>query len=170
MKIDTPCLGVIQVPEEAIIRFPHGLYGFEGAHAYCLIPYPFSLGNKEREAKQAPAPWGSPTFYWLQAVDLPKIAMIVTDPFPFFPAYEVEICDSAAELLQAASAAEIAIYTTITVAREQGCLYANLLGPLAVNHRARLGMQLVQDATRYTTRHQIEDRLPSSVEKDSPRC
>jgi len=137
-QIDTTRFGTIELPEEAIIRFPSGLYGLEGPRAYCLL-------NHDERGR----------FQWLQAADAPAIAMVVTDPFHFFPAYEVEISDPAAMLLEAETAAAVSIYTPITISADRQEVYANLLGPVAINHAARLGMQLIQDAGRYTTRHLI---------------
>jgi flagellar assembly factor FliW len=141
MKIDTTRFGVIEISEESVIHFPRGLYGLDGANSYCL------LQHDERGR-----------FHWLQATDAPAIAMVVTDPFLFFPSYEVEIPDPAAELLEASAASDVTIYTSITVSPDHHHIYTNLLGPLVINHRAALGMQLVQDASRYSTRHLIGDR------------
>ena len=136
MKIDTTRFGLIELPDEAVIHFPRGLYGLEKARSYCML--------KHDEPGR---------FQWLQATDAPAIAMVVTDPFLFFPSYEVEIPDSDAELLQASAPSDVTIYTSITVSPERQQIYANLLGPLVINHRAAVGMQLIQDAARYGTRH-----------------
>jgi len=136
MKIETTRFGLIELSDEAVIHFPRGLYGLEEARSYCL------LKHDERGR-----------FQWLQATDAPAIAMVVTDPFLFFPSYQVEIPDSDAELLQAHASSDVTIYTSITVSPERQQIYANLLGPLVINHRAAVGMQLIQDAARYGTRH-----------------
>ena len=138
MQIETAHFGRVEIADEALIHFPRGLYGIEGTRDYCLLPHD-SRGH----------------FQWLQATDAPAIAMVVTDPFLHFPAYEVEISDEACDLLQATSSADVTIYTSITVAADRTGIFANLLGPIAINHGARRGMQLIQDAARYTTRHRI---------------
>jgi flagellar assembly factor FliW len=138
MQIDSTRFGRIEIPDEAVIRFPRGLYGLDGARSYCLL--------KHDEPGR---------FQWLQAADAPAIAMVVTDPFLFFASYEVEIPDPAAELLRATAAADITLYTSITVSLDRQQIYTNLLGPLVINHRARLGMQVIQDTARYSTRHLI---------------
>jgi flagellar assembly factor FliW len=145
-RIETTRFGLVEVSEEAIIRFPRGLYGLEEARAYCL------LSHDERGL-----------FQWLQAADAPAIAMLVTDPFLFFPAYEIEIPDPAAEFLQAGAPSDVTIYTPITVSTDRQEFYANLLGPLVIHRRAGLGLQLIQDATRYSTRHRIGSREPSAI-------
>jgi flagellar assembly factor FliW len=136
MQIETTRFGRIEVADDAVIAFPRGLYGLDSARAYCLL----ARGDQG-------------CFQWLQATDAPPIAMVVTDPFSFFPDYQVEIPDAAAELLQATVASDVSIYTTLTIAAGQDGVYTNLLGPLVVNHHAGLGMQVIQDASRYKTRH-----------------
>jgi flagellar assembly factor FliW len=138
MQIDTTRFGRIDVPEEAVIHFPRGLYGLESTRDYCL------LKHDDRGC-----------FHWLQAVDAPGIALVVADPFMFFPSYEVEIPDAAADLLQAAAASEVTIYTSITVAARDRGITANLLGPLIINPLSQRGLQLILDGARYSTQHCI---------------
>ena len=146
MQIDNTRFGRIEVADRDVIRFPQGLYGLEQAHSYCLVPH------DERGR-----------FLWLQSVDVPAIAMVVTDPFLFFRSYEVEIPDSAVELLQAASDSELTLYTSITISPDHQHVYTNLLGPIVIHHGASLGMQVVQDASRYCTRHLIGSGVPASL-------
>jgi flagellar assembly factor FliW len=155
MTIETRPFGRIEAPDETVIEFPGGLYGLEGSRRYCLLPH----GD-------------SPGFFWLLSMDTPAIAMVVTDPFPFFPEYEVAISDSDARILEATAASEVTIYTSVSVTRGDASAAAgtrapslaggpdsqvttNLLGPLAINHAARRGLQLILDGARYTTRHPI---------------
>ena len=138
MQIDTTRFGPIEIDERALIRFPRGLYGLEDTHTYCLLKHG-SLG----------------CFQWLQAAGAPAIALVVTNPFQFFPNYQVEIPDPAAELLQATKGTDIAIYTTLTIVSAERRVYTNLLGPIAINHDAGLGLQIIQDATLYQTRHEL---------------
>src|SRR5438067_8951595 len=89
---------------------------------------------------------------------MPALAMLVTDPFQFFSSYELEIADPVAELLQVTRPAEVATYVTVTLADGGKQIHVNLLGPLVINHAACLGAQVIQDASRYTTRHPIAPR------------
>ena len=151
MQIDTTRFGRIEIAERAVIDFPRPLYGLDAARRYCLLSYD--------EAG---------CFHWLQAVDAPTIAMVVTDPFRFFPEYQIEIPDAAAELLQATAASEIAIYTLLTIAEERR-VTTNLLGPIAINHEARVGLQLIQNESRYTTRHPLPlDQRQSTDDRGEP--
>lgn len=141
MQIETTRFGRIDVPDEALIRFPRGLYGMTEQRDFCLLQH------------DEPG-----LFSWLQAARAPAIAMVVTSPFSYFPTYEVVIPDEAAELLQASASTDVAVYTSITVAPDRQEIYTNLLGPLLINHRARVGMQLILDSDQYSTRHRIGGR------------
>lgn len=149
MQIETTRFGRLEVAEEAILQFPRGLYGLEKARAFCLIAHD-----------------ENGCFRWLQSLEEPSLAMLVTDPFQFFPTYEVEIADPAAELLQVTTPSEVATYVTVTLAGGGRQLEANLLGPLVINHCARLGVQVIQDAGRYTTRHVIGGRPSEDPERE----
>jgi flagellar assembly factor FliW len=138
--ITTTRFGRIEIAEESLLRFPRGLYGLEERHAFCLL--------RHDEAG---------CFHWLQSVDEPSLAMLVTDPFQFFKSYEVEIADSIAEVLQVDDPAAVTTYVTVTLAKGTRQLQANLLGPLVINQHSRLGAQVILDGTRYTTRHLIVD-------------
>jgi flagellar assembly factor FliW len=152
MQIDTTRFGRIEIAENAVIHFPRPLYGLDAAGSYCLLAYD--------EAG---------CFHWLQATDAPTIAMVVTDPFRFFPDYQLEIPDPAADLLQASAASDIAVYTLLTIAAEERRVYTNLLGPIAVNCQAQVGLQLIQNESRYTTRHPLPvDRQQATVDRTEP--
>lgn len=151
MQIDTTRFGRIEIAETAVIDFPRPLYGLDGARRYCLLSYD--------EAG---------CFHWLQATDTPTIAMVVTDPFQFFPDYQLEIPDAAADLLKATAASDVAVYTLLTIAEDRR-VTTNLLGPIAINHQAQVGMQLIQNESRYTTRHPLPiDRNQSAAERPEP--
>jgi len=143
MQIDTTRFGRIEITEDDVIHFPRGLYGLEGTRHYCLL-------------KHDEGGW----FYWLQAVDAPSVAMVVTDPCLFFPEYEVPIPDPVAEMLQVRAAGDVAVYTSITVAGGERSISANLLGPIVINASACLGLQLILDGARYTTQHRIVPNRP----------
>jgi flagellar assembly factor FliW len=138
MQIETTRFGTLDVPEEQIIQFPQGLFGLPQVRHYCVL-------TDERQG----------AFKWLQAVEDPAIALVIADPFVLFPDYEVQIPDGAAEALKAADSTDVTVFTTISVAAEQRRIFANLLGPIAINHLSRTGMQLIQDSNRYTTRHPV---------------
>src|SRR5205823_1300042 len=88
----------------------------------------------------------------------------VTDPFPFFNDYEVEIPDPEAELLRISTMADATVFVSITLLGNGRQLYANLLGPLVINFNTRLGAQVIQNAARYNTRHFIGERITAEAQ------
>src|ERR1041385_18072 len=72
--VETTRFGTIEVPEDRIITFPHGLIGFPDVRSFVRLPNPS----------------GGP-FEWLQAVDAPAPAFVITDPRLFLPDYTVAV-------------------------------------------------------------------------------
>ena len=138
MTVNTLRFGALEVGDDAVLQFPHGLYGLPQAKRYCSIPHE-----------------SAPGIQWLQSVDQPEIALMVTDPFPFFPDYELVVPDDLAETLQAEDAGDLAIYVTLTADGAKNAVYANLLGPVVVNPQKGLAAQIAQDSSRYSVRHQL---------------
>ena len=64
------------VDDERVMSFPKGLLGFPSHMRYALI----QTGEENY-------------FFWLQSVDEPNLAFVVTDPSIFFKDYEVPIRD-----------------------------------------------------------------------------
>jgi flagellar assembly factor FliW len=140
LNIETSRFGNLQIPDSAIIHFPQGLYGLEGLQRYCLLPHD-----------------AAGIFFWLQSADDPHTAMVVTDPFNRYPSYEVEIPDNAANLLRTSAADDLTIYTSVSLSKEPAGAFTNLLGPLVINYQAKVGMQIIQDGNKYSTRHPLSD-------------
>ena len=140
MEIETTRFGRLEVSDELILRFPRGLYGMEHLRRFCMLRHD-----------------ENGLFFWLQSVDDPAIAMVLTDPFRFFTGYEVEIPDPAVGLLEASDAGDVVIYTTVSFTREPTGTFTNLLGPVVVNHDSRVGVQVILDDKMYTTRHPLTE-------------
>ncbi|MFQ3547877.1 MAG: flagellar assembly protein FliW, partial [Termitinemataceae bacterium] len=75
MKVATKAYGLVDVDERQKISFPYGLFGFENLKDYVLL-----------DAEQQP-------FFWLQSLDVMKVAFILVNPFLFRPDYELDVDD-----------------------------------------------------------------------------
>src|SRR5438876_8813693 len=83
MEIETTRFGTLAVDDERIINFGRGLLGFPDHTRYALI----QTGTENY-------------FFWLQCVDEPSLAFVVTDPSIFFKDYQVAIkAETQADLL-----------------------------------------------------------------------
>ena len=128
MKIIESRLGKREIRVDKIIRFPRGIIGFEDVHEFILLQI----------RENAP-------LLVLQSLEKPTLGLLVADPFVFISDYTLHIGDAEQKLLQADSADELAVLVTATIPPgkpEETAL--NLLGPILINHRAHLGLQVPQ--------------------------
>jgi flagellar assembly factor FliW len=129
--------GDFQVAADRVITVPDGLIGFPEARRFALL--------------EADRP-GSP-FRRLLCIDLPDLCFVVCDPVTLFAGYR--------EALPAYEGGEanLGVLAIVTVPRNPYEMTANLLAPLVVDCRSRVGRQIVLDTGRFSTRHPL---LPSA--------
>ena len=141
MIIQTSRFGQLEVDEQRLITFEAGILGFPDYRCYALIQTGHESG-----------------FYWLQAVDCPDLAFVVTDPRLFVADYRAPIkADDMARLgLDGVQGAQV----FIIVNKVDGMLTGNLQGPLVINLATRVARQLVLSDRRYSTRHPLT-RVPA---------
>lgn len=128
MKLIESRLGKREVRLDKIIHFPRGIIGFEAMRDFTLL-----------EIHEGAA------LLVLQSMESPTLGLLVADPFAFIPDYSLSISDAEQQVLQAKDASELAVLVTATIPPgklEQTAL--NLLGPILINHRARIGLQVPQ--------------------------
>lgn len=131
MIVERARRGTIDPGEECIITIRKGLVGFEHARHFRLVPH---------------RP-GSP-FSWLQCTDIPGLAFAVVDPANVLPDCRIEITDDEAALLEISNPEQAAVLTTVSLDLRRGFVTTNLAGPILINTRTLVGMQLVLDEDR----------------------
>ena len=136
MLVNTARFGQLEINEEEIINFPHGLPGFLEMKKFIYLEH---------------QP-GSP-FRFMQSLDNPDLTFVVGDPFFFFPIYEFDLPSELITSLQLESPKEAEVWTLVVIPENPKEMTANLQGPIIVNRQARLGQQLILQEDRYTTRH-----------------
>lgn len=121
-------LGPREVRFDRLLRFPKGIIGFEDLREFTLL-----------EIRS-----GAPLLV-LQSLESPTLGLLVADPFAFVPDYSLSISDAEQEILQAKSADELAILVTASIPPgEPEKTALNMLGPIIINHRTRIGLQSPQ--------------------------
>jgi flagellar assembly factor FliW len=97
-------------------------------------------------------------FLWLKlSGPIGSVNFVVIEPGGIIPGYELEIFDNDAEALDISEPTEAMILNVVTVQR-QTPLHAtiNLVGPIVVNRRTRIGRQVViANYSRYSARHAL---------------
>ena len=143
MEIQTTRFGPITVDDERIITFPKGLLGFPEHGRFALI----QTGEENY-------------FFWLQCVEDPNLAFVVTDPSIFFKDYEVPIKDETQSEIGLADLSSAQVFVICN--KVDDWLTGNLLGPLVVNSQNRMAQQVVLTEKKWTTRQPLM-RLEADV-------
>ena len=136
MNVETTRFGVVDVDQARILTFSGGLLGFAGFKSYGLLQ-----------------PDEDGVFFWLQSIEAPELAFVVTDPTLWVREYKVSIRREQMEELALEEFQEAQVFTIVN--KYGLALTANLQGPLVVNLRNRRGMQLVLADKRWTARHEL---------------
>ena len=136
MLVQTERFGTVEIAEDRVITFTKGLLGFPGSTRFCLLE-----------------PSEDACFFWLQSVDEPGLAFVVTDPTFFVPEFAVPVRpEQMAELgLERLEDAQV----FVIVNKVDNTLTGNLQGPLVLNTLQRSGEQFVLVEKRWTTRHPL---------------
>ena len=136
MEVQTTRFGVIEIAEDRVITFAKGLLGFPGHTRYCLLQ-----------------PGEDACFFWLQSLDDPDLAFVVTDPSLFVSDYSVPIRAEQMADLGVEKIEDAQVFVIVNKIDQQ--LTGNLQGPLVVNTLSKVGEQLVLSEKRWTTRHPL---------------
>jgi flagellar assembly factor FliW len=136
MEVRTTRFGVIEIAPDRAISFPKGLLGFPRQTRFCLLE-----------------PGDDSCFFWLQSLDEPGLAFVVTDPALFVPEYSVPIRPEQMEDLGLSKLEDAQVFCIVN--KLDGQLTGNLQGPLVVNTLTRTGEQMVLAEKRWTTRHTL---------------
>lgn len=136
MEVQTVRFGTIEIAPDRVINFPRGLLGFQQHKRYALLQ-----------------PNDDACFFWLQCLEDPALAFVVTDPNIFIKEYSVPIRGEQMEDLGLERLEDAQVF--VIVNKVGGVLTANLQGPLVVNTVSRTGDQFVLADKKWTTRHQI---------------
>ncbi len=135
VEITTSRFGKIDVPEERIFFFPRGLIGLEHLKRYARL-------DSEKGA----------SIQWLQAVDDPETAFLVSEPKTYIPSFELKIWESdpSGAQTEGPNLEKLEILTILHVDRETKSLHVHVQAPLLLDPASRKGVQVITDAENPT--------------------
>src|SRR5581483_6992558 len=84
-----------------------------------------------------------------------SVAFVVINPFTIYPNYDIEISDEDAADLSIKSSADVLVLSIVTVPEDLRFVTANLLSPLIVNMKTKLGKQILLTDTDYPINYRI---------------
>jgi flagellar assembly factor FliW len=136
MEIQTTRFGVLSIEDERVMTFTRGLLGFPDHTRFALL----QTGEDNY-------------FFWLQSVDDPNLAFVVTDPTIFFKDYDVPVRE---ETQADIALTDPKLAQVFVICNKVGdWLTGNLLGPIVVNAENRLATQVVLTEKKWTTRQPL---------------
>jgi flagellar assembly factor FliW len=139
---------MVEVAEDRIITIPKGLLGFSKQTRFCLLE-----------------PGEDACFFWLQSIDEPDLAFVITDPNLFVADYTVPIRPDQMADLGLTQLQDAQVFCIVN--KVDGMLTGNLQGPLVINTLTRHGEQFVLAEKRWTTRHPLvrtgANALPQAI-------
>jgi flagellar assembly factor FliW len=143
---------VMELRDDSVIQFPHGLIGFAGETEFVLI---------ERDQ--------SPRIAWLQSINNPDLALPVVsgheldEEYPDVPLESAMYSDRLAPL-----DAETALMVVLTC--ETGMVpTVNMVSPIVVDAKTRTGTQVILRNSRFASREVLSFRsFDGSVARDRP--
>jgi flagellar assembly factor FliW len=150
MKIATVRFGQLKADPATFIQFSGGVYGFPAAKKFLLI----ETGNDS-------------DFRWLQSVEDPALAFLVTDPTLFYPEFRAQVDKE--HPLVAAMADDYQLLAIVTVDRPTRKVTVNLAAPLAVHIGRREGCQLILSAKGLSTSHDLVKDFKNEFARDCER-
>jgi len=136
MELDTTRFGRLNVDDQRIITFPRGLLGFPEYQRFALI----QTGEENY-------------FFWLQSVEHPSLAFVVTDPSIFFKDYDFALKEETREELGLSDPSLVQVFVICNKVGDW--LTGNLQGPLVINAQNLRGQQVVLNEKKWTTRQPL---------------
>jgi flagellar assembly factor FliW len=139
MLINTKFLGEVEIKETEILTFKQGLPGFPDKKRFILL------------AIDADMPLAL-----LQSTEEAEISFVVAFPFAFKKDYAFDLSEEDKTQLQIENETDVLAYSIITLKETFQQSTLNLLAPIIINNRTKLGKQIVlQDGEQYPLRYPI---------------
>jgi len=132
-KINTR-FGEIEYDPDNLLHFPAGLIGLPNLRHFIVMP------NK----KQGP-------LFWIQSVDDPDIAFVLTDPTNFFLDYNLQPEDSERQSLHLDEKDDCFILSVVTVPPDQK-ITVNLVAPILFAPKSNKAIQVILESSNYSSK------------------
>ncbi|MCI5620223.1 MAG: flagellar assembly protein FliW [Lachnospiraceae bacterium] len=150
MRVTTRLFGEIDIAEEKIIYFEHGMVGFPDMKRFTLI------FDSEKQ--------GVPTISWLQSMDEPDVAFPVMDPLLVCAEYNPSVDDELLKPLGEVAEDNLYVLVTVTVPKDIENMAINLKAPIVVNTDTLKASQIIVDDD-LPVKYKIYEMLKAAKEK-----
>lgn len=141
MDVPSTRFGSLEIQEDSVVDLGPGLLGFADARRFAIVDVE-----------------GDDTYVWLQSIEHSELAFLATQPWSFFPNYELDVPDETLEEIGLAEPGDSLVLVLLTTHHDGDELLevtANLLGPVVVNTQTLKGRQIVLAGDVYGTREPL---------------
>lgn len=149
MKYTFSRFGELELQDSEIFHFPEGLYGFEKEKKFAFLPF----------AQEVETP-----LEWMQSIQTPDLALVVTYPNAFIPEYKATLLDDEKAQIQLGPEEEYLIRVIVTIPAIFTEMTGNLVAPIAINPKKKIAKQFILTSPEYDTRHFL---FPEEVRKSN---
>lgn len=132
-KIQTR-FGEVEYDPESLLHFPAGMIGFPTLHNFIVMP----------SQKDGP-------LFWIQSVDEPEFAFILTDPTNFYLDYQIAPDESERNYLNISEEDDCFVLTVVTVPPDQN-ITINLAAPILFAPKTNRAIQVILEDGDYQTK------------------
>ncbi|CAN5240437.1 flagellar assembly protein FliW [soil metagenome] len=137
-----PLFGALDIPVDQQVNLSDGLIGFPACHSFALLPA------------------GRRGFTWLRSLEHETLALLLVDPFLYFPGYAIDLPPFMLASLRTTEAIDVSVQAVVTLGDASRGATANLQAPLVFNVRERCGYQYVCQNSPWGIREPI---VPESL-------
>jgi len=138
MILKTAYMGEVDIETKDILKFEHGIPGFEEERGFVLLPI------EENSIFQV-----------LQSVQTENLAFIITSPYAITENYNLELDETTLKSLEIKSENEVAVFAIVSLKDTLANSTANLKAPIILNITNKKAKQLILDNEAYSIRHQL---------------
>ena len=149
MKMNTKYFGEIEFEDNKIILFKEGIPGFRELTKYIIIEDP------------------EETFVYLQSVENGDISFMTMNPYMLKSDYIIDIKQSYIDSLGGGDTESFLVTVIANIKDDFKEATVNLVAPIIIQSETQLGMQIILEETKYTTKHKIKELL---LEKEEGIC
>ena len=102
----------------------------------------------------------------LECLDEPNVSLFVLDPYLINENYTIEMAETDQTAISLENASDAIVLIILVMRHDPLAVTANLLGPLVINSRPKLGCQLVLENAEYSVRHLVYSETPEEGGKE----
>ncbi len=124
--------GEIEYDPESCLLFPDGLIGFEGLRKFVVMP----------NEKDGP-------LFWIQSIEDPQIAFVLTDPTGFYFDYKVVPDGRERKKLGISEDDECLVVSVVTVPPDRK-ITLNLAAPILFAPESNRALQVILEGTNFS--------------------